>query len=209
MKDLVGKKFWILTVLFEKERKRKYVRQFQCLCECGNECNVNYSNLTQSHIWSCWCLSSRNNIWKISTIHWMKYTRFYWIRWWIKQRCNNPNNPQYKYYWWIWIKCEWNSFEEFYTDTYENYLDHIKEFWEKNTTIDRYPNQSWNYCKYNCRRATWHEQNINKKWIIEYNWISLKQYCEKNWYKYPTIMSRIRRWIDIETALSKIKYLQI
>lgn len=80
----------------------------------------------------------------------------------IKQRCNNKNYNKFKYYGWRWIKCEWSSFEEFKNDMYESFLTHCKEFWEKQTTIDRI-DVNWNYCKNNCRWATFIEQNNNKR----------------------------------------------
>ena len=63
-------------------------------------------------------------------------------------------------------KSLWNSFEEFKNDMYESYLAHVKEYWEKDTTIDRIdPNKD--YCKENCRWATIKEQAINKKSALQ------------------------------------------
>jgi hypothetical protein len=45
---------------------------------------------------------------------------------------------------------------------WESYEIHVKEYWEKNTTIDRI-NPNLNYCKENCRWATWKEQSLNKR----------------------------------------------
>lgn len=80
----------------------------------------------------------------------------------MKQRCNNKNNRGYKWYWWRWIKVEWVTFEDFKNDMFEIYEIHVKEFWTKQTTIDRYPDKDWNYCKNNCRRATYKEQANNQ-----------------------------------------------
>lgn len=45
---------------------------------------------------------------------------------------------------------------------WKSYESHVKEFWEKNTTIDRI-DTDWDYCKDNCRRATMKEQQNNRR----------------------------------------------
>lgn len=80
----------------------------------------------------------------------------------MNDRCKYKSNASYKNYGWRWIVCEWKTFEEFKDDMYESYLEHVKKFWEKQTTIDRI-DANWNYCKDNCRWATYSEQNRNKR----------------------------------------------
>ena len=55
---------------------------------------------------------------------------------------------------------------------YDSYLEHMAEYWEKNTTLDRIDN-NWNYCKENCRWATYKEQSNNKRnnTIYKVEWI--------------------------------------
>ena len=45
---------------------------------------------------------------------------------------------------------------------YDSYIKHVKEYWEKDTTIDRINWNLW-YYKENCRWATVKEQAMNKK----------------------------------------------
>lgn len=53
--SILGQKFGKLTVLYriDNENNRGY---WHCKCDCGNECNVNTSNLISGHTRSCGCL---------------------------------------------------------------------------------------------------------------------------------------------------------
>lgn len=87
--------------------------------------------------------------------------RFYMIFYWIKTRCEYRYERYREWYWGKWIKNTRKTFEEFRDDMYESYLKHCEEYWENNTSIDRIDN-SWNYCKENCRRATDELQTLNR-----------------------------------------------
>lgn len=124
----------------------------------------------------------------------------------IKNRCNNPNEPRYKDRGGRWIKCEWDTFEQFKNDMYESYLEHKSN--NKYTSIERIDN-NWNYCKENCRRATRSEQNLNtrrhdiaQRFIIEWISYTIKELSEKHNIKRTTLMSRLKYWRDINSALT-------
>jgi hypothetical protein len=75
----------------------------------------------------------------------------------MKQRCTNPNSPDYPKYGALGITvCQrWlNSFDAFYVDMGDRPKGH---------TLDRYPNKSGNYEPTNCRWATPAQQQRNVK----------------------------------------------
>lgn len=79
----------------------------------------------------------------------------------MKNRCNCPTAGGYKHYGGKGIKVEWKTYKEFKDDMYESYLEHFKKYGRKQTSLDRIDSDK-NYCKENCRWATWREQCINR-----------------------------------------------
>ena len=142
--------------------------------------------------------------------HWMEWTAFYKKYRDIVSRCNNKNVPAYSNYWWRWIKCLWTTFEEFRDDMYESYLEHCEKFWARQTTIDRI-NVDWDYCKENCRWATYKEQNeTHKRWLKEltYKWITypnLSDLCNKLWLNFAMVWRRLNKWWSLEEAIETPK----
>ena len=105
-----------------------------CKCDCGNERDIRASCLTASGVLSCGCYHK-----KVSLHPEIMHTRFYVIWHNMKQRCNNPHTDRYKNYGGrgITYTDRWEVFNNFYVDMCKSYQEHVKEFGEKQTTIDR------------------------------------------------------------------------
>ncbi len=105
----------------------------------------------------------------------------------MRWRCNQkPGHRQWKYYGAKGIKvCErWNSFSAFLEDLGPRPDGH---------TLDRRDGDK-DYCKENCRWASWSDQNLNKKFSqVEHEgeMIELKKYAREAGLNYHTIHSRI------------------
>ena len=187
--NLIGQRFGNLIVI-RKFGNNKYNHVlWSCKCDCGNETIVSSSGLLGGSTKSCGCLAKP---------HGMFGTRFYKIYQGIKQRCNNKKDHAYHLYGGrgITICDRWKNFINFKEDMYESYLDHCKEFGEKQTTIDRV-DVNGNYCKDNCRWATYKEQANNKttNHIICVNGenMTVTQVSEKYGINYQTILHRLNR----------------
>lgn len=158
--DITWKRFWKLTALYYDNKKWVW------LCDCWNKKAISRNDVIRKSwhrtVKSCGCLLKEINqsFGDKNKTHWMTNTHFFRKRDWIQWRCNRPKHKKYYLRWGKWIKCEWKNFKEFMDDMYDSYSKHIEEYWEKQTTLDRI-DWNLNYCKSNCRWATYKEQNNN------------------------------------------------
>jgi len=183
-------RFWKLTIIEEFFNRSR--RAFKCKCDCWNEKIAILVYLTRWHTTSCWCYNLEALI-KRSTKHNLANSKIYYIWQWILARCKNKNNKRFERYWWRWIKCLWNSFEEFYKDMGESHKEWL--------SIERIDND-WNYCKENCKWIEFWDQNKNKSNTIFYKWKCLAEYCREKWLRAWLVYQRINtlKW-DIKDAL--------
>ena len=154
---------------------------------------------------------TKNKISKSNTVYGMRCTRFY-ITWEsMKQRCLNKNHKNYLRYGGRGIKvCErWLKFSNFRDDMYESYLDHVKEFGRKNTSIDRIDNNG-NYETENCRWSTWSEQTKNRRTNIKYKGECAIDASKRLGGEISLVNKRIRLgWSKKKAFTEKIKNLTI
>lgn len=200
--------FWCWTALWECEHRWRLLYD-KCQCECWTIKFVHHDHLIHWRTTNCWCkmyeVRSKNG--KMNKRHGMEWTRPYKIFMSAKQRCQWSGSMSYKRYGGRWIKMEWNSFDEFWNDMWASYIEHVKEYWEKQTTIERI-NVDWNYCKENCRWATWKEQyqNTSLNKILQYKWktyYSIRELWEAAWINRHTLASRLRKWMTIDEAINQ------
>lgn len=146
-----------LTVLSRERRDgRTYCR---CICECGNECEVESGNLRSGHTKSCGCLQLEV-VRATNATHGHtrggKYSRAYTAWLGMRNRCYNRKSTDYPDYGGRGISvCDrWReSFENFFADMGQ------PPPW---TSIDRIDNAR-GYEPGNCRWATATEQGRNKR----------------------------------------------
>ncbi len=193
--DLLGQRFGRWLVIEEAENTTRGTAQWKCLCDCGNVRIVRANDLRQGKSISCGCYNT-----EVCTTHGMTHHPLY--RAWqnMKERCTNPNIPNFKNYGGRGITvCErWmNSFEAFYEDMSPTY--------KKGLSIDRRDNNK-EYSPENCRWATQTEQcnntRNNRTYELNGEIGTLTNLCRKYGHNYEKIRGRLRLGWNIEQAFS-------
>lgn len=90
----------------------------------------------------------------------------------------------------------WTIFENYMEDMYSSYLVHCSEYGEQQTTIERIANGK-GYSPDNCRWATPHEQNLNrrsnKRYQINGELLTVYEMAQKYNLTYSCALHRVHR----------------
>lgn len=177
--DLVGKVFGKLSVLEKSEERTKHGGVLWiCSCTCGKQRLAIAGNLLAGTATSCGCES-----YETRKLHGMTKTRTFksWDS--MKQRCLNPNAPDYAHYGGrgITISASWLS----------NFNNFLKDMGERplNTSLDRI-NVNGNYEPANCQWSTRSEQQRNKTTSFIIEWQGVKR-SAAGWSEIVGISSKI------------------
>ena len=199
-----GQVFNMLTVLKEVERNKKQ-RQFLCKCECGHIGNHRLISLTKGEAKSCGCLR-RKTFLERNTSHGKSRTKLNSVWQAMKQRCENHNNINFKYYGGKGVKVclEWSqSLKVFYDWA-------INNGYSENMTIDRI-DVNGNYEPSNCRWVSMKIQSRNKtdNRFIEFKGekLCLQDWATKIGIHISALDKRIKKW-TLEKALTTPKIIK-
>lgn len=153
--DLTGQVYSRLTVVSYAGRSADHRTYWFCECECGKTVPIRGDLLESGNTRSCGCLlidsvtrhGHSNSRKKASPtyVSWMSMTA----------RCTKPDHKDYPKYGGAGISfCErWRDFRNFLEDMGER---------PPGMTLDRFPDESGNYEKSNCRWATPRQQSANR-----------------------------------------------
>lgn len=145
----IGTKFSKLTVIKDRELLRingRTIGFYLCKCECGSTKLIRGFDLKNGKTKSCGCGMGK-------CTHGKHKTKTYRTWAMMKDRCSNPNSPNYARYGGrgITVCKRW--------ETFENFLEDMGEA-PKGLSIDRIDNNK-GYSKENCRWATKEQQVYN------------------------------------------------
>lgn len=160
IKYITGQKFNRLTAIEFSHIGKNGTAYWKFKCDCGNEINRKRYPVEVGDIKSCGCLRNESK----KGIQTSVLRRFYRIWIGMKTRCYGKYFIKYYNYGGRGIKVcdEWLNFSGFRKDMEKGYWEHVNEFGEKQTTLDRI-NVNGNYCKENCRWADYKLQRRNTR----------------------------------------------
>ena len=154
-RDLTGERFGDLTVIRKTGKDSSGNSKWLCRCECGNEIEAIYGNITRGHTTSCGCI--------VGEKHEDKIDRLYNVWKSMHERCYDQNHKSYKTYGGIGVRIcnEWlNSYNAFQSWAMENGYQPDAPWGV--TTIDRIDPYG-NYEPNNCRFVSNTIQQQNKR----------------------------------------------
>lgn len=189
MKDLKGKQFGRLTAISYEGRGH-----WSCRCKCGTQTSVLTTNLTKGNSTSCGCrrLETNHKHGMAGTPQWHAWQA-------MRQRCENPKNPDFRNYGGRGIKvCEkWSKFALFLEDM---------GLRPPGFDIDRIDNNG-DYEPGNCRWVSRKENLNNRRNNRIVTWhgetLPLTTWAERLGVNPTTLFTRLHRGWSIEEIMTK------
>lgn len=189
--DITGKTFGrLIAVGYDRSLK-----QWKCVCTCGNETHVTSANLRRQITTSCGCYQKIANI-----RHGMSGPDSPEYRAWVGMwsRCTNPRAKGYELYKGRTPPNSWRDFSAFFAElglrpTAQHSLDRV--------------NNDLPYGPGNCRWATVEEQLQNRSVSFPLQNLNGETKSISDWARqfgmsYSTLYSRVRKGVPLEEALS-------
>ena len=198
--DMTGKHFRRLVVLELCNYKHGEQTVWHVRCDCGNELDVQGTNLRTGNTTSCGCYKKDRAI-EANITHGLSKTSAYKSYNGMKGRCTNPNDAQWRHYGGrgITICDRWlESFENFWEDMGEC---------EKGMSLERI-DVNGNYCPENCIWIPRNQQIWNRRNTLYVNFhdekISLGKLAHEFGIDYHLLWRRtqVRGW-SLDKAISK------
>lgn len=196
--DLAGQRFGDLIVSRQVSVDRKGRRRWLCHCDCGKSCEVAAAQLRRTYRAKrdCGCKTSIRLRTRIT--HGLSGTPQYQVWRNMRNRCKNPNHPQFHHYGARGIKVcsRWMSFSNFWEDmgpsyTVGSYLDRV--------------NVNGNYTIKNCRWVTPKTSSENRRnaIIVEIDGesMNLSEAARRLGVCYTTLFLRFKRGWPITRVL--------
>lgn len=191
--ELAGKHFGRLVVVGFSHKTERGDLYWACRCSCGNEKTVRAGMLRNGHVQSCGCLQR-----EAVTTHGGTKTRSFKSWESMRQRCNNPNAPDFASYGGRGIKVcdQWADFATFLKDMGER---------PEGQSLDRI-DVNGDYEPGNCRWADPYQQQRNRQGTEYLTHCGLRL-SYPDWAARTGVPAKIIRWRlrngwAVEAALS-------